>query len=125
MSDEKKQSSNGKSKLIRLGFDDLNERYEQRTAVFRAECVFATECVGGQPADEEGIRQFVIHHLGLTQPEEIEAAVRRIQDEELEEITPPEGEIKEEKVYGVRALRRDTFGVYLGDWMVNNSAIAA
>ncbi len=44
-------------------------------------------------------------------------AIRRIQDEELEEITPPEGEIKEEKVYGVRALRRDKFGVYLGDWM--------
>lgn len=95
MADAKAQDQNGNSKIIRLGFDDLNSRYEHRTSVFRAECVFVTECVGGQPADESGIRQFVMHHLKITEPEEIEKAVRRIQDEELEEITPPEGEIKE------------------------------
>lgn len=114
---EQTQVKNAKSKLIRLGFDDLNNRYEARTAVFRAECVFSTECVGGQPADEEGIRQFVIHHLGITNPDEVQAAVDRIQNEELQDVTPPEGEIKEEKVYGVRSLRRDSTGVFLGNWM--------
>lgn len=128
MADETKeqtQAANGKAKLIRLAFDDLNARYEHRTAVVRAECVFSTECVGGQPADEEGIRQFVQHHLGITDPEEQERTVRRIMDEELEDVTPAEGEVKEERVYGVRALRRDEFGVWLGDWMVKACAKVA
>lgn len=125
MADSKQQAKNGKAKVIRIGFDELNERYEMRTAVFRAECAFATEAVGGQPADTEGIKQFVIHHLGVTKPEEIEAAVRRIQDEELQDVTPEEGEIKEEKVYGVRSLRRDEYGVWLGDWMTKACAKVA
>lgn len=114
-----------KSGLIRLAFDDLNQRYEQRTAVFRAECVFVTECVGGQPADEEGVRQFVSHHLGITDEKEREAAVRRILNEEVEDVAPVEGEIPEGKVYGVRALRRDNGKVYLGDWMVKACAKVA
>lgn len=117
MAKKTKQESNGKAESIKLGFSELNKRYEDKTSLFRAECVFATECVGGQPADDEGIRQFVIHHLKITDPIEQEKAIRRIKSEELEEVTPPEGEIKEEKVYGVRALRRDKHGVYLGDWM--------
>ena len=111
------QEKNGKSNVIKLGFEDLTKRYENRTAVFRIQCTFATECVGGQPADEEGIRQFIIHHLKVTDPEAVEAALRRIQSEELEDVTPEGGEVKEEKVYGVRALRRDKYGVFLGDWM--------
>lgn len=109
-SKEQKQEKNGKAKLVRLAFEDLNKRYENRTAVVRCECIFATECVGGQPADEDGIRQFVQHHLKITDPTEAEAAVKRIMDEELEEVTPAEGELPEGKVYGVRALRRDKRG---------------
>jgi hypothetical protein len=125
MAKKEKQEQNGEAKSIKLAFSDLNERYEKRTSLFRAECVFATECVGGQPADENGIRQFVIHHLKLTDPLEQEKAVRRILDEELEEVTPPEGEIPEGKVYGVRALRRDDNGVWLGDWMIKACAKVA
>lgn len=122
---EQKQAQNGKARLIRLSFDDLNGRYEQKTAVVRVEAIFSTECVGGQPADEEGIREFVKHHLEVTDPVEIEQAVRRILDEELEDATPVEGEVKESKVYGVRALRRDSCGVWLGDWMVKACAKVA
>lgn len=105
-------------KLTTYGYRDLESRYEQYTAAVRAECVFGTECVGGQPADEEGIRQFVIHHLNIEDPVEQEKAVKRICHEELEDVTPVEGEIQEKKVYGVRAVRRTALGPYLGPWMI-------
>lgn len=101
-----------------LNFDDLQHAYENKTAVIRAECVFATECVGGQPADEDGIRQFVVHHLGITDEVEREKAVKRIQTEELQDVRPEEGEVPEARMYGLRALRRTPSGPYLGDWML-------
>jgi hypothetical protein len=109
---------NTEKKLTTYGYRDLESRYEQFTSAVRAECVFGTECVGGQPADEEGIRQFVIHHLKIEDPAEADKAVKRIMHEELEDVTPVEGEIQEKKVYGVRAVRRTTLGPYLGPWMI-------
>lgn len=103
---------------MKLTFEDLNERYEELTAFARCECVLATEMVGGQPADERGIRQFVTHHLGITDAKEAEAAIKRILHEEVANTTPPEGELPEGKVYGLRALRRTEHGPYIGDWMI-------
>lgn len=101
-----------------LKFDDLNSAYERMTAYIRCECTFATELVGGQPADEEGIRQFVVHHLKITDEIEREKAVQRILHEEIEDATAEGDEVEEGKVYGLRAIRRDNFGPYLGDWMI-------
>lgn len=98
-------------------FDDLNARYEDLTGYVRCECVLATEMVGGQPADEDGVRQFVQHHLKL-EGSEAEAAVKRILHEEVENVTPENGEIPEGKVYGVRAVRHTEHGPYIGDWMI-------
>lgn len=105
-------------KTTKVNFDELNSRYESRTASIRCECVFATEMVGGQPADEDGIRQFVIHHLKLTDEAEQEKAVKRIMHEEIQDVQPEEGELPEGKLYGLRAIRRTEFGPYLGDWMI-------
>jgi len=102
---------------LKVTFEDLEQRYEELTASIHCECVLATEMVGGQPAGEEGVRQFVAHHLKLT-GDEAEKAVKRILHEELESVTPPEGEIPEGRVYGLRSLRRTEHGPYLGDWMI-------
>lgn len=104
--------------MKKLNLDDLQQAYEARTAVVRAECTFSTECVGGQPADEEGVRQFVIYHLGIQDEAEREKAVHRILTEELQDVRPDEGELDENKVYGLRSLRRTPSGPYLGDWMI-------
>jgi hypothetical protein len=104
--------------MTKLTLDDLQKAYEGRTAVVRAECTFSTECVGGQPADEEGVRQFVKYHLKIADEQEQEKAVHRILTEELQDVRPEEGEVDEHKMYGLRSLRRTKSGPYLGDWMV-------
>lgn len=103
---------------MKLTFDDLNNRYEELSSFVRCDCVLATELVGGQPADEDGVRQFVTHHLKIADPIEAENAVKRILHEEVQNVTPSEGEIPEGKVYGLRAVRRSQYGPYLGDWMI-------
>jgi hypothetical protein len=102
---------------ITLTFEDLNARYEALTSYVRCECALATEMVGGQPANEDGVRQFVQHHLKL-KGAEADQAVRRILHEEVENVTPETGELPEGKVYGVRAVRHTEHGPYIGDWMV-------
>lgn len=99
--------------------DDLNKRYQEMAALVRCDCVALTEIVGGQPADESGIKAFVEHHLHLV-GKEAEDAVRRIQKEELGEKTvdPQEGELVEKQTYGLNALRRSRFGPWIGDWMI-------
>jgi len=105
---------------MKLTYEDLTARYEELTAFVRCECVMATELVGGQPADEGGVRQFVTHHLKLT-GDEAEKAVHRIMHEEVESVRPPEGEIPEGRIYGLRAVRRTELGPYIGDWMVGRN----
>jgi hypothetical protein len=104
--------------MLSLSYEDLNKRYEEYTSWLRCECAFATEMVGGQPATEEGVRQFVKYHLKLTDEKEAEAAVKRILHEEVENVTPPEGEIPEGKMYGLRAVRNTNGWPWLGDWMI-------
>lgn len=104
--------------MKQFSLSDLEDAYQERTAVVRCECTFSTEAVGGQPADEEGVRQFVVHHLGITDEAEREKAVHRILTEELQDVRPAEGEVEESKLYGLRSLRRTKSGVYLGDWMI-------
>lgn len=99
--------------------DDLTRRYQELTAIVRCDCVAVTEIVGGQPADEKGVRAFVQHHLHLV-GEEAEKATARILREELGEkdVPAPEGELTEKLVYGLYALRRTELGVWVGDWML-------
>ena len=100
-------------------YEALNQRYEDMTAVVRCDCTMTEELVGGQPADVNGIRAYVQHHLHLEGPE-AEAAVLRIQREELGEkdVAPVEGEIPEKQTYGINALRKSEYGPWLGNWMV-------
>lgn len=99
-------------------FDQLTSRYELYTNRITCECVLATEMVGGQPAGEDGVRAFVVHQLKIDNPEEQQRAVQRILKEEIEDVTPPLGEISEKKVYGVRVLRRHDGWPWIGPWMV-------
>src|SRR5947207_11007094 len=103
---------------MQINFEELSKRYEAMTSMARCECVFATEMVGGQPANEEGIRQFVTHHLKITDEVEREKAVKRILTEEVEDARGEEDELPEGKLYGLRAVRRDEHGPWIGDWMV-------
>jgi hypothetical protein len=74
--------------------------------------------VGGQPADEAGVRAYVKHHLQIADEKEAEAAVRRILTQEVENTTPELGEVPEGKLYGLRAVRKTNGWPYLGDWMI-------
>ena len=100
-------------------FSELNSRYQELTGLARCECTLATELVGGQPADESGVKAFVQHHLHLV-GQDAEDAVKRIMKEELGErdIAPETGELQEKQVYGVNAVRRTELGPFLGNWMV-------
>jgi len=106
---------------------ELEQVYQDSTALVTASCTLLTELVGGQPAGEDGIRQFVKHHLEITDEAECEKAVQRILREEVGErdTTPAEGEIVERETYGVNVIRHDEFGPYLGDWMVKACIKAA
>ena len=103
-----------------LKFEELEKRYEQFTASVHCQCVFVTELVGGLPADREGLRQFALHHLKITNKQELEKAVDRMLAEEIgeREATPEGGEIQERISYAVNQLRRTAKGPYLGHWMV-------
>lgn len=117
---------------------DLRARYDALTGSAIALCRLTRELVGGMSADEDGLRNFVEHQLGLKTPEEIEAAVRRIRKEEIGErnLTPKPGggggvegggeaepklvsvpELEEKLTYGVNIVRKDSYGPWLGDWM--------
>lgn len=101
-------------------YDDLNKAYEQRTTAIRCECEISTDIVAGQPADEEGIRNFVKFHLKLTGQEADDAVIRIMRDEVgVQDTTPETGEIHEKESYGVNCYRRDEKGrPWIGNWMI-------
>ena len=95
---------------------DLDKRFESKRGSLVAKCRFLTPFCGGQPADEKGLRAFIVHHLGLQEDTpEFDKAFARINDEEIGErdLTPGEGEIKEEEVYAINVIRQDDVGPYL------------
>ena len=96
----------------------LQKAYEDFTCYTRVDCTLAQELVGGVPADDAALHAFVKHHLKIEDPAEAEKAFMRIKNEELEDVTPSEGEIKEKRTYQVCALHRDQYGPWLGDWMI-------
>ncbi len=106
---------------MKFTFEDLEKRYEEITSRIICKCEAATPIAGGQPAQEDGIRAFVTHHLGLTDPTEAEQAVKRIMAEEVGEkpIPEAEGELVEKLTYGINIIRRDSYGPYLGNWMIH------
>ena len=99
--------------------DDLVLLYKKMTARATAHCRLTTSLVGGISADRAGIEAFVRHQLKL-EGDAAEQAVNRILKDEIGEhnVTPAEGEVQERLSYGVKVLRRDAFGPWLGDWMV-------
>jgi len=105
---------------VKFSLKELRESYEEKTAVIRVECELATEIVGGVPADKEGLRAFAKFHLGITSEKELDAAVERMQKEEIGErdATPELGELSEKVTYGVNIIRRDENGPWIGDWMI-------
>lgn len=112
---------------MKFTFDDLRGRYERMTASIVCSCDFATELVGGQPADDSGLRAYVQHQLKIEDPDEIERAVARINDEEIGERPVAwewaeggngTGEIAEKETYGVHVIRRTERGPFLLSHMV-------
>lgn len=82
-------------------------------------CRFVTPSVGGVPAKEADLKNYVKYHLGL-EGEEAEASYQRISGTEIGTHSPDmaEGdEITEKETYGVNVYRRDENGPYLGAWM--------
>lgn len=113
-----KVKPDSKPDAVVFNFTDLRKRYEDLTVSVIAQCTFATESVGGQPAGPEGVRAFAQHHLEL-KGKELDEAVARILKEEIGErdITPEGGELKEKLTYGINVIRRDAIGPWLGSWM--------
>lgn len=99
---------------------ELTELYEGMCLQATAECTAETAIVGGQPADENGLRMFCEHQLGLAGAD-LEAAVKRIQTQEIgEKSAGDNGEIREIESYGVNVLRHDPADgcCWLGDWQL-------
>jgi hypothetical protein len=96
---------------------DLRAAYEEMTSLIQCECEFTSDLVGGIPANPEAIRAFAAHHLKL-EGAALEEAVTRIQAEELQDRTQAEDELSEKLQYGVKAIRKDEGGPFLGNWMV-------
>ena len=97
--------------------EELRQTYEQMTSLITYVGRFTADLIGGIPADPDSIRAFVEHHLKLT-GEQAEEAVLRMQTEELQDRTQAEDEISEKLQYGVKAIRKDEGGPFLGNWMV-------
>lgn len=105
--------------MEKFTFKDLRARYDKKTALVIAECRFATETVGGIAADRKGIENFVRHHMGIKDEDEIQSKVGEILKEEIgtADTTPDGGELTEKSTYGVHQIRRDEIGPWLGNWM--------
>jgi hypothetical protein len=106
---------------------DLDGYYDDMTSRLTAECEFTTELVGGMAADHAGIEAFCRHHLKL-EGTDLEEAVTRIQNEEIGERkkgVADEAELDEKLTYGICIIRRDSFGPWLGNWMVKACLKAA
>lgn len=109
---------------------DLDKLLDKRLDQIAVEIELTRECVGGQPATDDGIKAFIKNHL-LIDPEtsaaEFEEAFARIKKDELmsrsdgeaqEMVKVAEGEVKEEKVYAINVVRRSERGAYLMEHMV-------
>ncbi len=106
---------------------DIAKAYEELTQPILLEGEFTTELVGGMPADDEGLKNFVKYVLKLD-GEEADKEVKRIRVEELGSRDVPqsdEDDIKEKKTYGVNVVRRDDEGSWIGNWMVKACMKAA
>jgi hypothetical protein len=102
--------------------EQLRERYEKASGLAIASCRTTTELVGGMPADQTGLEQFVRHHLKVPD-EKIAETVSRILTTEMDtpvvvDVTPEEGEIAEKAICSVRMLRRSPAGPYIMAHMV-------
>ena len=110
-------------------YDQLREVYEGMTSEAVAECTFTTPLVGGISPDKKGIETFVKYQLHLG-GEEAKKEVERISRQEVayDSRTDPsaqEGELDETLTSGVRVIRRDERGPWLGNWMIHACLKAA
>ena len=108
---------------VMYNYQDLRDAYEKLTACATAQCTFTTPQVGGISPDEKGVDDFVKYQLKLG-GEEAEATASRIKRQELpyssnNDPNVEEGELDEKATYGVRVIRRDERGPWLGNWMIH------
>lgn len=112
------------AKFVKYTQADLDKLLDKSRDSAVVHCRLLRELVGGQPATDKGLEAFIEHHLDInpqrdtsktpTNPEFI-AAFERIKKEELgkKDAAPPEGELEEEKVYGVNNIRSTEHGIYI------------
>jgi hypothetical protein len=100
--------------------NQLRDHYSGFCSKAIARCRFTRELIGGQPASEDGVRAFCQHHLEIPEGPDLESAIKRILKEEVGErdVTPENGEVKERESYGLKVLRHDDFGPWIGDWQI-------
>jgi hypothetical protein len=103
--------------LFKITGKEVREGFLASTHHLRVRAQFTRPFLGGQPATKEGIEMFVKYQAGITDPKEQQEMVTRLLAEEVS-TTPPEGEIETTMVGTVNVLRKDTNGVWIGDWMV-------
>lgn len=94
----------------------LDERMKMNKAVVHIR--FTSDYVGGQPSSEAGIKAFAEHHLHLT-GDALDAAVKRIMGEEVQQVSKGADEVDEKESYGLNVIRRLEGGeAWIGTWQV-------
>ena len=111
------------TKIATFSFQELRHVYEGLTACATAQCTFTTPLVGGISPDEKGVDDFVKYQLRL-EGKEAEQAAKRVASQELaynsnNDPKVAEGELEETLTYGVRVIRKDERGPWLGNWMIH------
>jgi hypothetical protein len=106
---------------MRFTYEDLEKRYSEMTASVICSCEAVTPLVGGITAGEPGVRAFIQHQLGITDPEEAQKTFERIMSEEMGERPVPSetGELQERLSYGINVIRRTNLGPYLANHMIH------
>lgn len=113
------------SRARTYGPGELRKRYEKLTTLAVVECTLTTELVGGAPLGEEGVKNFVEHHLRLKDQEAADAVRRILEQEGVAQKLPTNrngsevpGEVPETLTYGLTGFRHSERGAWIGNWQI-------
>jgi hypothetical protein len=110
---------------MKFNAQDLEQRYRDYTASATAQCTFVRDMTGGQPASDDGIKAYIEHQMGITDPEKAAAILAQIKGHEIQMEHVNGEELDEQQVYNLNIVRKDEFGPWVGDWMAKACLKAA
>lgn len=106
---------------LKLTEADFEKTFDNMCHEVRVKCEFTRQYIGGLPSDDKGLEAYIKYHLKL-EGEEATQAFERIKAEEQgkpKDVTPEEGEVKEQKTYGINCCYRDREDiVWIPDWQL-------